>query len=116
MGQSLHPQRTARRVAALLLALLQFSATSLVAMDAVVDGGGFGASLDVELHGEHHEGGHDHLTCQTIQSLAATAGTGPALPERAEPPARIDPEELESSTASSALPPGDFGPRGPPTL
>ena len=116
MGQNLHPQRTARRVAALLLTLLQLGATSLAAMDAVMHADDFGTSLHAEGHG-HHDGAHEHLTCQAIQSLAATSGDG--VPEwlRDEPPSRMDEMPLVGTDQPrSAQSPGSFGPRGPPTL
>lgn len=114
----LNRRRTTRRAAGFLLALLNLCATSVVALDAVIDGESAGTPIHLESHeATDCETHHDHLFCQVVRSLGSTS--------EANGRPTIDPGTLVLDVPSefrsgrlfrSATLPGFAGPRGPPLL
>lgn len=118
MTTRLHPRSTALRTAGILLALLHVWATSLAALDAVMEAESTGTPVHVESHeATDCEIHHDHLFCEVVRSLGSATrstvrpGVGAGALELVVPH-----EFYSTGWARSALLPGHIGPRGPPTL
>ena len=107
-----------RRTGALLLGLLHLGAIGTVAADAVLEAESAGATIHVESPGTTDcEAHHDHLFCQVVRSLgAASASAARATTEAADLQLFVALPPESDAFSPSALPPGSFGPRGPPSV
>ena len=114
----LHPQKSARRVAGVLLALMHLSAASLAAVDAVFHAHEPVAPLHVESEGANEgESHHDHLFCQTLRSVSTTTHSAirPAL-ETEHLRSFTVADDLEARLCASSASRGLHTPRGPPSI
>lgn len=107
----------APRWGVLLLALVQFvGPVGLQAADAILDGHDYSTSLHIESEGhEDCSGGHSHLICQTIRSLAA----GLATTDVVDGVSKAGPEHAmiemsRSDISREAAVSGALGSRAPP--
>ena len=109
-------RRSVRRTAALLLLLVHAGATSLAAVDAILDVESTATPLHVESQqASHCEAHHDHLFCQVIRSLSNASGAQ-LRPTIALPGLMSSTgiESIDAETPRSALRADGLGPRGPP--
>ena len=108
-------RRSVLRAAALLLALLHAGATSVAALDAIMDVESTAIPLHVESQEATHDAAHhDHLFCQVVRSLGNAAGAQ-LLPTFDAGLAFFVEAEFDRPDVVRSVPrAGLSGPRGPP--